>query len=240
VTSALFSEIDSLPDAPEKTEDLFGTVSMDDADEPVRRTRRPRKPREKKYDADGNEIKATRVTSTARLNDDLLETTVSIASDISAFAPTVAGVLVARAEVTVDGLTALAKGKPRTTAALKKFASVGKIAGLLEVGLLLFVAAMADFGKIPASSPILDRVGYAEILRDEKGKARKDDHGMVLKQRTSIRDIRISMGIDDTDTASTESMMPSWGAPSAPHQTGPGPDTGSGPIGMSPMNWQGP
>jgi hypothetical protein len=241
VTSALFSSIDELPDAPEKTEDLFGTVSMEDDEKPVRRTRAPRKPREKKYDADGNEVKATRVTSTARLNEDLLETTVSIASDISAFAPTVAGVLVARAEVTVDGLTALAKGKPRTTAALKKVASVGKIAGLLEVGLLLFVAGMADFGKIPANSPILDRIGYAEIIRDEKGKALKDDHGMVAKQRTTIRDIRRSMGIDDDNADDASLSMPAWnlGAVGNPLNSGMGPDTHTGPIGMAPMNWQG-
>lgn len=233
MTSSLFSELDDLPEAPEKPESLFGDAVMDDP-EPPRRTRQPRKPREKKYDADGNEIKQTRAPRNAKLAEELLDTTVSIASDISAFAPTMAGVLIARAEAAVDGMTALAQGHPRTTAALKKFASVSKVAGLLEVALLLVVAGMADFGKIPASSPLLDRIGYAEIVRDEKGKPVKDDHGLIVKDRKTLRDIRKAMGVEDDETDSPMGM-PEWN-PNG-NYAGTGPDTGTGPLTMPPMNW---
>lgn len=225
-TSSLMDDIDSLP-APEPPEESpFGTPTLVDDDPPVRT--RQRRPRQKRYDEDGNEIKATRAPRAGKLQEDLLESTVSLASDISAFAPTVAGVLISRAEVTVDGLMSLAAGHKRTTAALKKVASVSKVAGLLEVALLLIVAGAADFGRIPTDSPILDRVGYAEIIRDEKGKPKKDAQGLILKDRKTIRDIRLAMGIDDSVQPDVP-PMPAWNA-------GVGPDTGSGPAHFAAMN----
>lgn len=231
MTASLFSEIDELPEAPEKPDSLFGDAVTEE--ETPKRTRKPRTPRAKKYDEDGNEIKATRAPRNAQLSEDLLETTVSIAGDLAPFAPTVAGVLVARAEVLTDGLMALSKGHPRTTAALKKVASAGKMAGLIEFALLIAFAGAVDFGKIPASSPLLDRIGYSEIIRDEKGKAVKDEHGLIKKNRMTIRDIRRTMGVDDSAEQDTSLDMPEWN----PHNSGPGPDTGTGPLTMPPMNW---
>lgn len=236
MTSSLFTELEDLPEAPPKPESLFGDPVIEEDTEVPRRTRRPRKPREKKYDDDGNEIKQTRAPRNAKLSEDLLETTVSIAGDLAPFAPTMAGVLVARAEVLTDGLMALAQGHPRTTAALKKVASAGKMAGLIEFALLIAFAGAVDFGKIPASSPLLDRIGYSEIIRDQNGKAVKDDKGLIKKNRMTIRDIRRTMGIDDAVEAEAMAGMPEWNG-GVPHGFGTGPDTGTGPLTMAPMNW---
>jgi len=227
MTATLFSEIESAPDDPVTDPPLFGTVETESDTATPRRTRQ-RQPRAKKIDPDtGEEIKATRAPRNAKLNDDLLESVVSAASDLSAIAPTVAGVLVARAEVTVDGLMALATGRKRTTAVLKKVASVSKISELLTTALLLGIAAAVDFGRIPADSPLLDRIGYTDLVRGEDGKLKKDDRGFVVKERMTLRDIYETMNPNAPAPSGPE--MPQW-SPTAP-------STGSGPTRMPPGNW---
>jgi len=224
MTAALFSEIEAAPDEPEPP--LFDVAETEPESTEPKRTRQ-RRPRQKKYDDEGNEIKTTRAPRGAKLNDELLESVVSAASDLSAVAPTMAGVLVARAEVTVDGLMALATGRKRTTAVLKKVASVGKISELLTTALLLGVAAAVDFGRIPADSPILDRIGYTDLVRDENGKLKKDDRGFVVKERMTLRDIYTTMNPDAP--VSTGPAMPEWSPMN--------PATGTRPMNVPPMNW---
>lgn len=224
MTAALFSEIESAPDEPDLP--LFDVVETEPESTEPKRTRQ-RRPRQKKYDEDGNEIKATRAPRGAKLNDELLESVVSAASDLSAIAPTMAGVLVARAEVTVDGLVALAAGRKRTTAVLKKVASASKISELLTTALLLGLAAAIDFGRIPPESPILDRIGYTELIRDDAGKLKRDDKGLLVKDRKTLRDIYETMNPDAP--VSTGPVMPEWSPMN--------PNTGTRPMNVPPMNW---
>lgn len=239
MTSTLIRDIENAPPEPEpeEIEDLFSGMETEEL-QPRTRQRRPRKPR---VDAEGNPLPpVTRQPRNAKLAEDLLETTVSVASDLSAVAPTVAGVLIARAEATVDGMMALASGHKRTTAALRKVASVSKVAELLSILSLIVVAAMVDFGKIPVDSPILDRIGYAEISRNEQGKARKDDQGRIVKDHKTIRDIYNTMHPDQESTLDGPPAMPDW--------NGQTPSTGTGrafmvPMGMRPDGtnaWEGP
>lgn len=168
----------------------------------------------------------------AKLADDLVEALVSRASDLSIVLPTVAGVLIARADTAVDGMLALAKGHKRTTAALHRIANGNKAVDLFSIVALLGVALMVDLGKIPVESPILDRVGYSEVVRGSDGKSQKDDRGMIVKDRKTLRDIHDLMTGEETDT-DTGPQMPQW-APGFPtvHT-----DTGTGPTRMPPANW---
>lgn len=230
MTSALIDEIQAAPDEPAPVDDLF----TDGALEAPRRTRpgRPRKPR---IDPDtGEEIKTVRQPRMGvKMQEELLEGVVSVASDLSAIAPTVAGVLIARAESTVDGMMALAKGRPRTAAALRKVASVSKIAELLSIAGMLVFAAMVDFGRIPATHPLLDTIGYAEIVRDSNGKATKDDKGKIVKERTTLRDIRNAMVGESEEVQATDGLsMPVWN----PADTV-APSTGTNKITIPPMNY---
>jgi hypothetical protein len=247
--------LDDVANAPDPEPDLFGDAEFDGEQEAPQRTSETRakgtrvRVREceecgktftggRKVCPDCKGTAAPRQASTgtrgnAKLAEDLLETLVSTASDISAVAPTVAGVLIARAEVAVDGMMALAKGHKRTTAVLQRVASASKIAELLSFGALLIVAGMVDLGKMPLDSPILDRVGYAEIVRDEKGKARKDDQGKIVKDRKTIRDIHDLMTGQDTSEHAPDDSIPVWNNGYPTMQ----PDTGTAPYTMPPMNW---
>ena len=192
MTSSLIDDIAAAPDEPEP--DLLAGVEMEAA--PVRtRQRGPGRPRKIRIDPEtGEPIEPTpRQPRNAKLAEELLETTVSAASDISAVAPTVAGVLIARAETTVDGLVALASGHKRTTAVLRRVAKASKIAELLTTFMLIFVAAAVDFGRIPSDSPLLDNLGFTEIVKDNKGKPTKDDQGKFIKDRTTLRYIYDTM-----------------------------------------------
>jgi len=169
----------------------------------------------------------------AKLEEDLLESTVSLASDISAVMPTVAGVLIARAEVAVQGMMGLAKGHPRVQKFLQKGASASKIADLMSTVAMVVIAAMVDIGRISIDSPILDRIGYADIVRDDKGKARKDpERGTIIKERRTLRDIHDMMTGEDTSQQAAP-QAPGWqnGFPTVQ------PNTGTGPTTMPPMNW---
>ena len=201
MTSSLIDQIAAAPPEPERSiDDVFADAVIEETT--PRTTPRPRgRPRKPKFDDDGNPIEPTprqpRQPSNAKLSEDLLETTVSLASDISAVAPTVAGVLIARAEKTVDGLLALSAGHKRTTAALRKVASASKVTELLSTALLIVVAAMVDFGRLPSDSPILDRIGYTELTRDDKGKPVRDEQGKFVKDKKTIRDIYNVMHPDE-------------------------------------------
>lgn len=168
--------------------------------------------------------------SARKLSDDLLGVTVELASDLSPFAPTVAGVLISRAEVAVDGMMALAKGKPRVEAALRKVTSVSKVAELFSFGVLLVAAAAVDSGRIPPSSPLLDHLGYAELIRDDNGKPLRDEAGRIRKTRRTLRDIRTTMVGEDPTVGMPVSDMPSW-EPVGPESTN------TREAFFPPMNW---
>lgn len=251
MSTSLLEDIAAAPDIPEA--DLFASPVLEDDDDAPQRTREPKakgrgsRTRERECEKCGNtyvgghklcnDCKGTapsRSTTTnprgsAKLEEDLLETTVSIASDIAAVAPTVAGVLVARAETTVSGLMALAKGRPRVTKALQKVASVSQVAELMSVVLMLVVAAMVDLGNLGEDSPLLDAIGFAEIQRDANGKSKRDDNGLLVKNRMTIRDIHEEMTGGRKDPPADENGMPEW----TPNN---GVNHGAG-YTMPPMNW---
>lgn len=253
MSSALFTDIANAPvdDPP----DLFGSVEFEEADSPQRTSETRAKGKGSRTRlrecencgaeytggtrlcADCRESKpraersATGGRGQAKLADDLVEMLVSRASDISIVLPTVAGVLIARADATVDGMLALAKGHKRTTAALQKLAAGNKAVDLFSVVALLAVALMVDLGRIPVESPLLDRVGYSEVVRGSDGKSQKDDRGMILKDRKTLRDIHDLMTGEESAVDNPE--MPQW-APGFPTIQS---DTGTAPTRLAPMNW---
>jgi len=253
MTSALFADIEAAPDpAPP----LFsgGTVE-DDAPPPSRTsepTGKPRGTRTRERDCEqcgntfigGRKIcpdcapaktgSAAAPRTSAKLQDELLESTISVASDLSAVAPTVAGVLIARAEVAVAGMMELSKGRPRVQAILKRTAGASKIAELMSTTAMLVIAGMVDFGKLPLESPILDRLGYADIVRDDKGKAKRDpENGTIVKQRRTLREIHDLMTGQDSTPGPIMTDIPQWD-PTAPTIH---PNTGTGNTFVPPMNW---
>lgn len=174
---------------------------------------------------------ASTTRGSAKLEEELLEATISVASDISAVMPTVAGVLVARAEVAVSGMMQVSKGHPRVQKILSRAAGASKIADLMQVVLMLVIAGMVDIGRIDVESPLLDRIGFSDIERDEKGKAKRDDKGMLVKQRATLRDIHDSMTGEQTAPTGTP-PGPMWQPGASIH-----PDTGTGMPFVPPMNW---
>jgi hypothetical protein len=228
MTSTLIDEIANAPDEPVQ-DSLFGDPIIEDGEPRLTKERKPRRRRQPRLDENGEPIAPTpRAPRNAKLNEDLLEFTVSFASDISAVAPTAAGVLISRAEQTVDGLMALAAGKKRTTAVLRKVASVSKVTELLTTLMMVIVALAVDFGRIDSNSPILDNIGFTELVRDQSGKLSRDDRGMAVKDRKTIRDIYNTMHPDEPTEPPDQSMpsMPAWS-----------PTTGSAKTNMPPMNW---
>lgn len=227
MTTSLMEDIASAPDDPEPP--LFGAPELDDdTDDTPKRTHEPKegkrgpRVRERECESCGKTfIGGRKVCSdckgttpkpsprgNARLEEDLLESTISVASDISAVAPTVAGVLVSRAEVAVSGMMSLAKGHPRIEAMLKRTASVSRIADLASTVVMLVIAGMVDFGRIPLESPLLDRIGYADIVRDERGKAQRDERGTIVKERRTLREIHDMM--TGEDSSSGMQVPPMW------------------------------
>ena len=229
MTSSLIDDIASAPEDP-GADALFAEPELEDAPqrtkEPEPGKRGPRK-RERQCTECGKtfvggrrvcpDCKGTPVTTTrtqprgsARLEEELLESLIEVASDIAPVMPTVAGVLVARGEQATHGLVTLAKGKPRTTAILEKIAKGGQSAGLVSFGVMLVIAAMVDLGKISPDSMILDSVGYAEILRDEKGKAQRNERGLLVKERHTLREIREMMTGEDTSRQTPAFHESTW------------------------------
>jgi hypothetical protein len=234
MTASLMDDLMAAPDEPEKVDSLFGPAITEDDDGAKLtregRVRRPRRPRTPRVDPETGEPlpPQTRAPRNAKLNEDLLEFTVVFASSLSAVAPTAAGVLIARAETISNGLTKLATGHKRTTAVLKSVVSVGAMTETLTT-IVMFVAALAvDFGRLDAASPVLDNIGYAELVRDDRGKLQRDNRGMVVKDSHTLRDIYNTMHDIETDDQPQEAPMP-----------GPvfSPVTGTGATKMPPMNW---
>lgn len=256
MTASLFEDIANAPDTTPEADLFAGGSIEDDTDSPKRtsegRTRgRGSRTRERECEKCGTTFvgghklcpdckpTATRATSAprgnAKLEEDLLESTISVASDISAVAPTVAGVLIARAEVAVEGMMSLAKGHPRVQKILQRTASASKVADLMSTIAMVVIAAMVDFGRIPLESPILDRLGYADIVRDEKGKAKRDpENGTIVKERRTLREIHDMMTGEDSSMAAMSDDTPMWNAYGGPTVH---PGTGTGPANFPGMNW---
>lgn len=257
MTATLLDDIANAPVDETPDVDLFAGGSVEDDSNTPSRTSEPRgkgrgsRTRERECENCGttftgghklcNDCKPTATPraaasprGSAKLEEDLLESTISVASDISAIAPTVAGVLIARAEVAVQGMMSLAKGHPRVAKILQKTASASKVADLMSTLAMVVIAAMVDFGRIPLDSPVLDRLGYADIVRDEKGKAQRNPaDGTIVKQRRTLREIHDMMTGEDTSQPDTQADMNGWN-PMAPPVV---PGTGTGPYTMPPMNW---
>lgn len=226
MTTALLEDIANAPEppAPEPVDDSWDAATVIQPSPQRTKQRRTRKPR---IDPDtGEEITATRVSRNSTLKEQLLEPYVSIASDLSTVAPTVAGVLIIRAEKTVDGMVDLATGHKRTMAALRKVAKGGKAIDLVETLLMIVVAAAVDIGRLPVESPLLDTIGHVEIVRDANGKFAKDSQGKMIKEKTTLREIRNKMVPEGEETQSS-------GPPPMPHWSGPAEGefaTGTGPL----------
>src|SRR5215210_2508997 len=114
-----------------------------DEDVTPKRTRRRRTQSE-----DGDAPPRTRAPRNSKLNEELLEGYVSLATDFATVMPTVSGVLIHRAERTVDGIVALAQGHPRVMKALRTSAKFSKGADVLQTVFLVLVAAAIDLGRI--------------------------------------------------------------------------------------------
>lgn len=233
MTSSLF---DDIANAPDDLPDIMAGASMeDDVPQTAKRTRRTRAARIVRDD--GTEEEAPRITTrvprNAKLKDDLMETYVSLASELAVVAPTMSGVLILRAERTMDGLVALASGHKRTMAALRKVANAGKGVDLLQTLVLVIAAAAVDFGRIPIDHPFLDHFGHVEIRRDEKGNAVRDSTGKMVKDKKSLREIHEMMnGSPSTDTPEDPMYDPRVYAPPPPQWNGQ-----HGPTIVPPMNW---
>lgn len=232
----------TLPDIePAPSDDPFAGMQLEDDDTPEppagKRTRQRRAPRVRTED--GEDVPRTRQPRNAQLQDDLLEAYVEFASGIGVAVPTVSGVLIVRAEKTVDGVISLASGHKRTMAALRKVAKVSKGGDVVQTLVLVMVAGMLDMGRIPLDHPILDNMGHVEIERDESGKPRRDSKGKYIKTKVSLRDIHHRMNETDSSSSSTsdhEYMAPVYTMPTPPTYRG-GHETGTAPITVPPMNW---
>ncbi len=214
MTTAFLEDVANAPEPEVPPEDDWSTAVVTEPS--PQRTRQRRSPRKPKIDPDtGEEITpAARIPRNSTLKEQLLEPYVSLASDLSAVAPTTAGVLIVRAEKTVDGIVDLASGHKRTMAALRKVAKGGKAIDLVETLLMLVIAAAVDFGRLPVESPLLDMIGHVEIVRDSAGKFAKDAQGKMIKEKTSLRDIRDKMIPEGQDEAPVgPPPMPRWSGP---------------------------
>lgn len=222
MTTALYDEVANAPD-PEPTPEVTTEDSWETATVVAPQRTRQRQPRKRKVDPDtGEEITPTRVSRNSTLKEQLLEPYVSIASDLSTVAPTTAGVLIIRAEKTVDGLVDLASGHKRTMAALRKAAKGSKAVDVIETVLMIVIAAAVDFGRLPLESALLDTIGHVEIVRGPDGKFVKDQQGKMIKEKTTLRDIRNKMVPESEETSPPgPPPMPQWQGTS---------ETGSGPL----------
>lgn len=196
MTASLMEDIANAPEPEPTPEDEWGKAILEqaeqpsDVDKPVRRRRgRPRKVDPETGEPVPPTPRTPRVPRSDKLKEELLEPFISLATDLATVAPTVSGVLIVRAEKTVDGVVDLASGHKRTLAALHKVAKVSKGTDVLETVLLVLVAAAVDSGRLPLASPLLDNIGHVEIERDDKGKAKRDDDGKILKSKVTIREI---------------------------------------------------
>lgn len=231
------TEIADSPDEPTSSassEDMASVFTdvVTDADEPRQKTRRRGRPRKPRINPEtGEELpprpRTPRGPSAKKLEDDLHEGAVKLGTELAPFAPTAAGVWIARAESTAAGLVAVSEGHPRTRALLAKTASATKIAELFTTGLMMFVAFMIDFGKISPDSPLLDNLGYTDLVRDEHGKVQRDENGFAVRTSQTLRDIYDKMHRHATKISDD---MPKW--------DGMSPRTPTGPLhSVPPMNW---
>lgn len=209
------ADVDELPD-------YLAGMTMEDEEVKPRRTRRPRNT----TNEDGTP--RTRAPRNAKLQEELLEGYVALATDLATVMPTVSGVLIHRAERSVDGIVKLAQGHPRVMKALRTSAKFTHAADVLQTLFLVLVAAMIDMGRISVEHPILDTLGDVTIAKDSNGKVQRDMSGRIVKERVSLRDIYDTMhGTDSTASPMQESPF----AP--PNLDSPF----SGPTTMPPMNW---
>lgn len=235
--TSFLDEVKAAPDPAPPLELDWGQEILDspEPEKPKRRRGRPRKnplPDDDSSDK-STEDKPKRVYTprAGKLKEDLLEPYVELAADIAIVAPTVSGVLIVRAEKTVDGLVDLAAGHPRVLNALKKASNVGKGAALIETLLLVLVAAAVDLGRLDPRSPLLDRFGHSEVVKDEKGQPVKEGQ-RILKSRTTLREIYNA-------THSEEEQVDSFGPPPPPDMGVDRPwdvTTGTAPTRSVPMN----
>lgn len=207
------TEVDEVPDY------LSGAV-MEDDEPPPKRTRRRRSPA---TDEDGTP--RTRQPRNAKLQEELLEGYVSLATDFATVMPTVSGVLIHRAERTVDGIVKLASGHPRVMKALRTSAKFTNGADILQTVFLVVVAAAIDLGRIDVASPLLDTLGDVQIAKGPDGRALRDPAGRIVKERMTLRDIYETMHGD------SGTPMPEPASPFTP------PPSFGGPMTVPPMNW---
>lgn len=123
----------------------------DDGDEPPVRTRKTRSDKGKPRGTRGPTGPRGRSTSDKKLAEDLLNPWAKVIKGLSFAAPTMAAVMTAQGETTMNALVAIAS--PKMKAALAKAARVGPGADLLEAGAMMFVAGAMDFGMIKPNSP---------------------------------------------------------------------------------------
>lgn len=209
-------ETDEMPDY------LSGAVLEDEEEVKPKRTRRPRRAA---TDEDG--APRARAPRNAKLQEELLEGYVSLATDFATVMPTVSGVLIHRAERTVDGIVKLASGHPRVMKALRTSAKFTNGADVLQTVFLVVVAAAIDLGRIDVSSPLLDTLGDVTIAKDANGKAKRDHAGRIVKERVTLREIFDTMhGSDSAASPEQHFAPPDFSVPFV-----------GAPNVMPPMNW---
>lgn len=212
--TATLGEAEELPDY------LSGASLEPDDDAPKRTRRRRRTPSD-------DDTPRTRAPRNSKLSEELLEGYVSLATDFAAVMPTVSGVLIHRAERTVDGIVSLAQGHPRVMKALRTSAKFSKGADVLQTVFLVLVAAAIDIGRIPVDHPILDTLGDVTVVKGPDGKAARDSAGRIMKERMTLRDIHDTMtGGSTQQPAEPDFAVPPQWSPMTP-----------GPATMPPMNW---
>lgn len=202
--------------------DYLASATLEDDDAPKRTRRRRRS-------TSDDDTPRTRAPRNSKLTEELLEGYVSLATDVATVMPTVSGVLIHRAERTVDGIVSLAQGHPRVMKALRTGAKFTKGADVLQTVLLVVVAAMVDMGRIPLDHMILDTLGDVSIVKGPDGKPVRDAAGRIAKERMTLRDIHNAMTGAQEDTEVTPDF--NFGANVAWSPMPPGPMT------VPPMNW---
>lgn len=127
-----------------------------------------RKPRTRRQ-ADPNKPRAPRVTSTAKLAQELADPMAKLGHAVAFTLPTVGAVIVARGEVTTNALVKFAAGHPRMLAALKRVSSVGPASEIVETLAMCLIAAQLDIGKLDPAHPIARITGVSDIYAEIHG-----------------------------------------------------------------------
>lgn len=139
-------------DEPRDPDTIDVPDDVEDSDDAPSRTRKPRSDKGKpRGPRGGSTTPRGRSTSDKKLADDLLNPYAKIIKAVSFAAPTLAAVMTAQGEQTMNALVAVAS--PKMKAALSKAARIGPGADLFEAVSMMLIAGGMDFGVVKPNSP---------------------------------------------------------------------------------------